>query len=708
MVKHDHIPTAFFEHDFEQNHDPFGLTAFYSNPIGPNFHSRRADEHSLHHPRHFIHQEPKDDLFALRGEPFPASGLQIPATGFNKASHHHQHQHHHVPLPTFLAQPKFQPNRADLSNNINNNNSRAIPPVFVDPEAIHAPEASSSSSSAVEQKQVKLEVIDELKPADLLPAATPSSSSSAATQAKAGSSQPKKRTRPVSACEGCRAKKVKCNLKPDLPICENCSLAGKTCLFRIDDLSPAFRAQRFAAYGPPGEDARTIGQKCGRSAEDVSGETAAQRRLRRKRAKEALLATGQRPPKAKAVFKSWANPSKLAAPCVPFTFTSGMATPTNFNSGAETFAQQQQHQQQQQQQGQNNGSFAFGPSSPQQMINASGMYHAASSSVPSSSPPSTAAASVGSWESAATATFPHSFGSSLSSSMQHGIPIPMGNFFNSTAGSPQGSLGSSFTMEPHTPGLTDGSGDLLNMSPHSGAIAMSPTTPSVPSAPHGSGAAAGEMANNYAALRFSHAAVGVSSAGGNGASQHARPEMHARRHTTGPSITSMPIPSPFGGPADLIMAQTPLGNASRGLESYPFPGSNGGSSHEGSTGASSQGHQDPSSFSAVLMQFQQSQSLGGANHSSSTSSSHNNPNSSSSAAPMGHFTDIATTNHLHNQTMHHSAHDQPPPTRPPTASGFLSDFEALTGFPSETFGETAVPVDLMSADEFMGFEMTLA
>ncbi|CAO1636632.1 unnamed protein product [Parajaminaea phylloscopi] len=71
----------------------------------------------------------------------------------------------------------------------------------------------------------------------------------------------RKRTRPVSACEACRAHKVKCILKPDQPICERCSASNKECLFRIDDLRPDFRAERFSHLGPPGAEAREIKSK---------------------------------------------------------------------------------------------------------------------------------------------------------------------------------------------------------------------------------------------------------------------------------------------------------------------------------------------------------------------------------------------------------------------------------------------------------------
>lgn len=55
-----------------------------------------------------------------------------------------------------------------------------------------------------------------------------------------------------------RAHKVKCILKADQPVCERCAASGKQCLFRIDDLRPDFRAERFSHLGPPGEGAREI------------------------------------------------------------------------------------------------------------------------------------------------------------------------------------------------------------------------------------------------------------------------------------------------------------------------------------------------------------------------------------------------------------------------------------------------------------------
>uniref|UniRef100_V5GRX5 Zn(2)-C6 fungal-type domain-containing protein n=1 Tax=Kalmanozyma brasiliensis (strain GHG001) TaxID=1365824 RepID=V5GRX5_KALBG len=81
------------------------------------------------------------------------------------------------------------------------------------------------------------------------------------SDASTSGSEPKKRTRPVSACEACRAKKVRCLLSPDAPVCQNCLASGKQCLFRVDDLAPALRAARFAHCGPPSANARTIASK---------------------------------------------------------------------------------------------------------------------------------------------------------------------------------------------------------------------------------------------------------------------------------------------------------------------------------------------------------------------------------------------------------------------------------------------------------------
>ncbi|PWN45944.1 hypothetical protein IE81DRAFT_344419 [Ceraceosorus guamensis] len=146
-----------------------------------------------------------------------------------------------------------------------------------------------------------------------------------------------KRTRPIKACQACRAKKVKCNLKPDEPVCEQCAASGKPCLFRIDDLDPTLRRERFAAYGPPGENARVIGSKKARVSRPKSS-TSNNDSVRApledpsvssfSRAKtEATEADGlsgspesgsddksSAKPKSKANFRSWANPTNLAAP----------------------------------------------------------------------------------------------------------------------------------------------------------------------------------------------------------------------------------------------------------------------------------------------------------------------------------------------------------------------------------------------------------
>ncbi|KAJ1018101.1 hypothetical protein NDA16_004968 [Ustilago loliicola] len=169
------------------------------------------------------------------------------------------------------------------------------------------------------------------------PAQEPSSSSSKAQARKsdvsAPGSEPKKRTRPVSACEACRAKKVRCLLSPDAPVCQNCLASGKQCLFRVDDLAPALRASRFAHCGPPSANARTIASKKGsksaapRKSHDDADESAKPKPPKRKKSEHedsepaevksedtgaASSSTGKQ--KAKAVFRSFANPTNLAAP----------------------------------------------------------------------------------------------------------------------------------------------------------------------------------------------------------------------------------------------------------------------------------------------------------------------------------------------------------------------------------------------------------
>jgi len=125
-----------------------------------------------------------------------------------------------------------------------------------------------------------------------------------------------------------RSKKVKCVLKPDEPFCENCSSAGKECLFRIDDLSPALRLERFAEYGPPSENARQIAstnKKSKSSSSNLSrartsssnaegtpseGNDAEESDQKGRRLSNENKANG----KSKAVFRSFANPTKLGAP----------------------------------------------------------------------------------------------------------------------------------------------------------------------------------------------------------------------------------------------------------------------------------------------------------------------------------------------------------------------------------------------------------
>ncbi|KAK0565180.1 hypothetical protein OC844_001334 [Tilletia horrida] len=670
MVKQDHVPSVFFEHDLEHGqHDPFGLHAFYSTPIGPNFHSRRAavglhhdEHHLLHHPRPYIHQEPKDDIFALRGEPLPPQ-LQTPAAfrpenvfaksstpaaylllNNNSSSNKKQQQQQSIipepastpfavaPAATLASTTKTEDKDDTATASTSASASASTPlPVTDDNDEKNAAAAAPLLTPSI--TETKLSLPTKTQPAAAAAAAaaaeedkdtiTKSISAPASVAAKKeakGPAQPKKRTRPVSACEGCRAKKVKCNLKPDLPICENCSAVGKPCLFRIDDLSPAFRAQRFGAYGPPGENARTIGgggggssssnsssngngsanssangqqKTAARPADEIPGETASQRRLRRKRAREALLATGQRPPKAKAVFKSWANPSKLAAPCMPaFTFSAPSAAASAAAAGislsspldsASPSAQPAVSQ-----------PFAFAP----QLINASGVYHASATATATAlslaSPPATATATampiIGSWDSAtsssANGAFPHSFGA-LS--------------FEATLGSPLGSAMSTTTsaelqQAASTPGLTDASGEALVMSPFSsggggGGPGLSPTATTAGGASSHPG-----RGGDFSSLSALTGSMRFASGSGHGG----RPEMHARRHTTaGASLSSLPLgmaTSPFGG-SEMMMPSTPMSihppGSAHGLghghghghgQQYPFPSSSSSSSGGGAEG----------------------------------------------------------------------------------------------------------------------------
>ncbi|KAK0531570.1 hypothetical protein OC842_003571 [Tilletia horrida] len=662
MVKQDHVPSVFFEHDLEHGqHDPFGLHAFYSTPIGPNFHSRRAavglhhdEHHLLHHPRPYIHQEPKDDIFALRGEPLPPQ-LQTPAAfrpenvfaksstpaaylllNNNSSSNKKQQQQQSIipepastpfavaPAATLASTTKTEDKDDTATASTSASASASTPlPVTDDNDEKNAAAAAPLLTPSI--TETKLSLPTKTQPAAAAAAAaaaeedkdtiTKSISAPASVAAKKeakGPAQPKKRTRPVSACEGCRAKKVKCNLKPDLPICENCSAVGKPCLFRIDDLSPAFRAQRFGAYGPPGENARTIGgggggssssnsssngngsanssangqqKTAARPADEIPGETASQRRLRRKRAREALLATGQRPPKAKAVFKSWANPSKLAAPCMPaFTFSAPSAAASAAAAGislsspldsASPSAQPAVSQ-----------PFAFAP----QLINASGVYHASATATATAlslaSPPATATATampiIGSWDSAtsssANGAFPHSFGA-LS--------------FEATLGSPLGSAMSTTTsaelqQAASTPGLTDASGEALVMSPFSsggggGGPGLSPTATTAGGASSHPG-----RGGDFSSLSALTGSMRFASGSGHGG----RPEMHARRHTTaGASLSSLPLgmaTSPFGG-SEMMMPSTPMSihppGSAHGLgHQYPFPSSSSSSFGGGAEG----------------------------------------------------------------------------------------------------------------------------
>ncbi|CDW96800.1 hypothetical protein, partial [Sporisorium scitamineum] len=154
------------------------------------------------------------------------------------------------------------------------------------------------------------------------------------SDATAPGSEPKKRTRPVSACEACRAKKVRCLLSPDAPVCQNCLASGKQCLFRVDDLAPALRAARFAHCGPPSAHARTIASKKGsksvsRKSHDDADESLRPKPPKRKKSEQegqcvdsgpnddqadVALSSATGKPKTKAVFRSFANPTNLAAP----------------------------------------------------------------------------------------------------------------------------------------------------------------------------------------------------------------------------------------------------------------------------------------------------------------------------------------------------------------------------------------------------------
>ncbi|CAO1631237.1 unnamed protein product [Sympodiomycopsis kandeliae] len=160
----------------------------------------------------------------------------------------------------------------------------------------------------------------------------------------------RKRTRPVSACEACRAHKVRCILKPDQPVCERCSSSGKQCLFRIDDLRPDFRAERFAHLGPPGEGAREIKSRPKERRQSSSRDVTARQRKAssasqgepdeiEEEAEEAEVEFASANPKkqkvrqdsagnsgnsddqsngsktkTKPIFRSFANPTNLAAP----------------------------------------------------------------------------------------------------------------------------------------------------------------------------------------------------------------------------------------------------------------------------------------------------------------------------------------------------------------------------------------------------------
>lgn len=126
----------------------------------------------------------------------------------------------------------------------------------------------------------------------------------------------KKRTRPVSACENCRSKKVKCHLLPDKPVCKGCEQSGKECLFRVEDLAPALRKEMFPDYVPSMQPGSNIPNRRRRrksmaqstDAEDEDDEDGTSQKFKKD--------NEGRPIKAKAVFRCFANPTKLAAPTV--------------------------------------------------------------------------------------------------------------------------------------------------------------------------------------------------------------------------------------------------------------------------------------------------------------------------------------------------------------------------------------------------------
>ncbi|KDN42740.1 hypothetical protein K437DRAFT_257767 [Tilletiaria anomala UBC 951] len=149
----------------------------------------------------------------------------------------------------------------------------------------------------------------------------------------------KKRTRPVSACEPCRAKKVRCLLPPHSIKCENCSATGKTCLFRVDDLAPKLRQERFANHGPRqmpslgsaahGAHVRAVDTGSALADDDDDADTfgdLANANSRKRKASSAASddpplqqqqnadASGKKKSKSKSVFRSFANPTNLAAP----------------------------------------------------------------------------------------------------------------------------------------------------------------------------------------------------------------------------------------------------------------------------------------------------------------------------------------------------------------------------------------------------------
>lgn len=59
---------------------------------------------------------------------------------------------------------------------------------------------------------------------------------------------PKRRTRPVSACEECHVRRIRCSMMEDNTTCTHCYKYQRCCAFRILDLCPKLRKQIFPQY----------------------------------------------------------------------------------------------------------------------------------------------------------------------------------------------------------------------------------------------------------------------------------------------------------------------------------------------------------------------------------------------------------------------------------------------------------------------------